>query len=73
MHQIKALAGLLVLAALAACQRPPVPAHDKPPEPQAQALLNSVQAPLDKARSVQQTLDDAEKNRRAQEERAEKE
>lgn len=37
MHAMKASAGLGILLLLAACQRPPVPAHDKPPEPQAHA------------------------------------
>lgn len=68
MHRMKTIA---LIIALAACQRPAVPPQDKPPEPK--ALAHSVQAPLEKARGVQQTLDDAEKQRRAQEERAEKE
>ncbi len=71
MHRMKTIALIITLAALAACQRPAVPPQDKPPEPK--ALARSVQAPLEKARGVQQTLDDAEKQRRAQEERAEKE
>jgi uncharacterized lipoprotein YajG len=71
MHRMKTIALIIALAALAACQRPAVPPQDKPPEPK--ALAHSVQAPLEKARGVQRTLDDAEKQRRAQEERAEKE
>lgn len=71
MHRMKTIALIITLAALAACQRPAVPPQDKPPEPK--ALARSVQAPLEKARGVQRTLDDAEKQRRAQEERAEKE
>ena len=71
MHQLKTFALIVTLASLAACQRPAVPPQDKPPEPK--ALARNVQAPLEKARGVQQTLDDAEQKRRAQEERAEKE
>ena len=62
MHAMKAGAGLAILLLLAACQRPPVPAHDKPPEPQ--ALARSMQAPLDKAKGIQKTLDEAERQRR---------
>lgn len=71
MHQLKTFALIITVALLAACQRPAVPPQDKPPEPQ--ALARNVQAPLEKARGVQQTLEDAEQKRRAQEERAEKE
>lgn len=71
MHQLKTFALIITVASLAACQRPAVPPQDKPPEPQ--ALARNVQAPLEKARGVQQTLEDAEQKRRAQEGRAEKE
>lgn len=71
MHQLKTFALIMTLASLAACQRPAVPPQDKPPEPK--ALARNVQAPLEKARGVQQTLEGAEQKRRAQEERAEKE
>jgi len=69
MPVLKITAAAMAMWMLVACQRPPVPAQDKPPEPK--ALTRSVQAPLEKARGVQQTVDDAEKERRAQEERAE--
>ena len=71
MHRMKTAGVILSLAALAACQRPAVPPQDTPPEPK--ALARSVQAPLEQARGVQQTLDDAEKKRRAEAQRAEEE
>jgi len=52
------LAGVL----LAACSpRPgePSPIPETPPEPQATELRDAIQAPLDKARAVETTLDDA--------------
>ncbi|WMJ70666.1 hypothetical protein [Stenotrophomonas sp. 24(2023)] len=50
---------LCLLPLLAACQRPPTPDRDKPPEPQ--ALRQAVNAPLDRAKGVQKTVDDAAK------------
>ena len=49
----------LLLLASAACSRPePVPAND-PPEPQATQLREAIQAPIDRAKAVQDTVDDA--------------
>lgn len=60
---VTALAAAL---ALAACSRPPLPEHDKPPEPQAEspaatagteanrgALAESIQRPIDRAEAAQ--------------------
>lgn len=63
---IKLSLGLLVLLPLAACKRPEPPPTDQPPEPQATALRDAIQQPLDKAKSVQQISDDqARKEREA--------
>ena len=62
--------GALVLgvAMLAAC-RPEPPPTERPPEPQAQAgteLRDAIQAPQDKAREVEKTLQDDDARKRAQ-------
>ena len=63
-----ALALALGTVLLAAC-RPEPPPTDKPPEPQAQAqtgLRDAIQAPQDKARAVEKTLEDDAARQRAQ-------
>ncbi len=50
------MAGLL---ALCGCNRPVPPAPDKPPEPQATALRDAMQQPLDKAKAARETLEKA--------------
>lgn len=55
----------LAVLALAACQRPPPAPTEQRPEPQATALRDAVQAPLDKAHAVQATVDDAAEKQRA--------
>ncbi|AAY50871.1 hypothetical protein EIQ06_10845 [Xanthomonas campestris pv. campestris] len=51
--------------ALAACQRPqPAPTEQKP-EPQATALRDHIQQPLDKARGVRAATDQAAAQQRA--------
>jgi len=55
----------LAVLALAACQRPPPAPTDQRPEPQATALRDAVKAPLDKARGVQTTVDEAAEKERA--------
>ena len=55
------LPGLCLLALLAACQRE-MPDTERPPEPQATThteLRDAIQQPLDKARAVEQTLQQA--------------
>ena len=49
-----------------ACSKPEAPDKDRPVEPQAgAALTQAVQAPIGKAREVQQTVDDAKAERDA--------
>lgn len=57
-------AALLGLAC-SACSRPqPVPSDD-PPEPQATQLRDAIQAPSERAKAVQDTVDDAARQQRA--------
>jgi len=58
----------LGMVVLAAC-RPEPPPTERPPEPQAQAhteLRDAIQAPQDKARAVEKTLQDDADRQRAQ-------
>lgn len=48
---------LLAPLLLPACQRPPTPNPEKPPEPQ--AMARAIQQPLDRAKRVQKTVDEA--------------
>ncbi len=58
--KIKPLLCLVLLPMLlSACKRPEPPPTDKRPEPQATALRDAIQQPLDKARGVQQSVDQA--------------
>ena len=47
------LAGVLLVA----CQRPPTPNPEKPPVPR--AMSRAINEPLDRAKDVQKTVDDA--------------
>lgn len=58
------LAGLLVLSG---CNRPVPPDPDKRPEPQATALREAMQQPLDKAKAARATLEKAPDTRAADE------
>ena len=49
---------------LSACG-PDLPQRDKPPEPQASALSDAIQDPLDKAAAVQGTLDEVARQQKA--------
>ena len=67
------LPGLCLLALLAACQRE-LPDTGRPPEPQAPPhteLRDAIQQPLDKARAVEQTLQQAADQQRKQVDAAE--
>ncbi|WP_407353727.1 hypothetical protein [Luteimonas sp. R10] len=55
----------LVLAC-AACSPPEQPVPEQPPEPQATQLRDAVQAPLEKARAVEDAVREADEHRRAQ-------
>lgn len=48
---------LLASLLLAACQRPPTPNPEKPPVPR--AMSRAINEPLDRAKDVQRTIDDA--------------
>ncbi|HEL2979985.1 TPA: hypothetical protein UMB92_002860 [Stenotrophomonas maltophilia] len=48
---------LLTGMLLVACQRPPTPNPEKPPAPQ--AMARATHEPLDRAKGVQKTVDDA--------------
>ena len=59
---------LACLLALAAC-KPEPPPTERPPEPQAQAhteLRDAIQAPQDKAREVEKTVQDAADRQQAE-------
>jgi len=59
------IAVVMSAALLAGCQRPAPPNPERPPEPQ--ALAKAVNQPLDRAKGVQKTLDEAaERERRAE-------
>lgn len=57
-------ATVLALSAVA-CTRPPDPPTDAPPEPQATELRDAIQAPIDRARAVEDTVLDAAEKQRA--------
>ena len=48
---IRSALPLLAVLAACGCNRPVPPAPDKPPEPQATALRDAMQQPLDKAKA----------------------
>lgn len=56
---------LLSAAVLAGCQRPAPPNPQRPPEPQ--AVAKAINQPLDRAKGVQKTMDEAaERERKAE-------
>ena len=63
---IAATCATLLVLGTAACSRPePVPAND-PPEPQATQLREAIQAPVDRAKAVEGTVQDAAEKQRAE-------
>lgn len=52
--------------ACAACSPPEQPVPAEPPEPQATQLRDAIQAPLEKARAVEDTVREADERRREQ-------
>ena len=70
MRRSIAFAPLATLLLLAGCSKPEPPEKERPPEPKAATeprhteLRDAIQAPIDRAKSVEQTtLDAAEKQR----------
>ena len=63
---------LLAACALAACSKPEPPEKERPPEPKAASeprhteLRDAIQAPIDKAKSVEKTTLDAAEQQRAE-------
>ncbi|WP_457318955.1 hypothetical protein [Stenotrophomonas sp. P5_B8] len=57
---IRTLLPLIALLAATGCNRPvPAPAPDTPPAPQATALRDAMQQPLDKAKAARDMLEKA--------------
>jgi hypothetical protein len=54
MTRIPLIAAALSLVLAAGCSRPP-PDPDAPPDPQASALNDAIQRPIDKAEAVEET------------------
>ena len=50
---------MAAIAGCAACSPPPKPPADQPPAPQATQLRNAIQAPIDKAKAVEDQVQDA--------------
>ena len=63
-------AGLLLLCLCCACSKPKPPPTDEPPEPQAVAphteLRDAIQAPIERAKAVEQTVQEAADKQRAE-------
>ena len=63
---------LLAACAIAGCSRPEPPEKERPPEPKASSgprhteLRDAIQAPIEKAKSVEQTTLDAAEQQRAE-------
>ena len=57
---IRITLSLAAVLAVAGCNRPPAaPSPEKPPEPQASALRDAMQKPLDKANAARAALEKA--------------
>ena len=58
----------LSLAAMAGCSKPEPPPSDQPPEPQAQhtELHDAIKEPIDKAKAVEKSVQDAADQQKAQ-------
>jgi hypothetical protein len=71
-HRLALTSGALsLLLACGACSKPEPPKKDQPPEPQAQApvethteLRDAIQAPIDRAKAVDPEVQDAAKKQR---------
>lgn len=59
----------LSLAAMAGCSKPKPPPSDQPPEPKAEQhteLRDTIQEPIDKAKAVEKSVQDAADQQKAQ-------
>ena len=57
---------LLMALACAGCNRPPPPPPDQPPEPQANTQLgDAIQAPIERAKAVEDVVQDAAETQKA--------
>ena len=56
---------LVAFGACSACKPPEPPPTDEPPEPQATQLRDAIQAPIEKAKAVEDQVQDAADNQRA--------
>jgi hypothetical protein len=63
MHAPARLAACLALACATACSPPVEPPDERPPEPQAAAMRDTVQAPIDAAKVVGDTAQDVARRR----------
>ena len=57
---------LVAFAACSACAPPEPPPTDEPPEPQATQLRDAIQAPIEKAKAVEDQVQDAADQQRAE-------
>jgi hypothetical protein len=57
---------LVTFGACTACKPPEPPPTDEPPEPQATQLRDAIQAPIEKAKAVEDQVQDAADKQRAE-------
>lgn len=57
---------LVAFGACSACKPPEPPPTDEPPEPQATQLRDAIQAPIEKAKAVEDQVQDAAEKQRAE-------
>ena len=62
---IAASAAVALALSTGACRKPEPPPTDQPPEPQATELRDAIQAPIEKARAVEDTVLEAAEQQRA--------
>ncbi len=65
MRPVIAISAGLLLLACAACSKPEPLPTEQPPEPQATQLRDAIQAPIDKAKAVEGTVQDAADKQKA--------
>ena len=65
-RMLQLLAATVLTIACSGCSKPTVPPAEKKPEPQATALRDAVQAPIDRAKAVEGVQKAADDARRAE-------